>query len=249
VFAQAPPEGTLVAPESRVVLCWAGPGEVPDVVHFAQDRAMRTLKDAGYEPVARLEPSLKTALIGKVTSQDPRAHTNAPTGTPVAIVVAVTTMVPVPPVVGLSAAAAESTLKAHHLWGRPSGADTGAKAVVRSQVPRPPDSVAAWSRVDLVMVVPPPLPPRVPWKTLLEIVAAAAAVAALYKASVHVRLRAIQVVPVRVTGRQTLTVHGPEDEADAELRGRGFELRPVLDEGTQSLTIEHVQAGKEGASA
>lgn len=259
VFAQAPPAGTRVAPGSRVRFCWAGPGEVPDVVHLAQDSAMRTLKNAGYEPVAKSEPSLKTASIGKVTSQDPRGHTNAATGTRVTIAVAVATMVPVPPVVGLSTAAAESTLKAHHLWGRPSGADTGAKAVVRSQAPRPPDSVAAWSRVDLVMagtaVTPVPRTPREPpetkwpWKTLLAIAATAAAAAGLNEAKVRGRVRAIHVVPVRVTGTQTLTVPGPGDEPDAELRRRDFELRPVLDDGTQSLTIERVQAGKEGASA
>jgi beta-lactam-binding protein with PASTA domain len=255
VFAQAPPAGTRVALGSRVMLCWAGPGEVPDVVHLARDRAIRTLKDAGYEPVARSEPSLETASIGKVASQNPRAHTNAATGTPVTIVVAVTTMVPVPPVERLSVAAAESTLAAHHLWGRRSGADTSDQAIVRSQVPRPPDSVAAWSRVDLVLAVP-AVPPdtngpigegtggsKWPWKTLLAIVASAAAVAGVYEASVRLRVRALQVVPVCVAGSQTLRVHSPGDE----LRRRGFELRPVLDEGTQSLTIEHVQAGKEGA--
>ena len=53
VFAQATPAGTRVAPGTWLRLCWAGPPEVPDVVHLTRERAGSLLAQAGYQPVER----------------------------------------------------------------------------------------------------------------------------------------------------------------------------------------------------
>jgi hypothetical protein len=83
---------------------------------------------------------------------------------------------------------------------------------------------------------------------LLLALAGTAAVAALVReVKSPRRVRAIQTVPVRDVGSQTLTV--VHDEPDAELRRLGFELRAVLDAGTQRLHPEAVPAGKERAGA
>jgi hypothetical protein len=100
VFAQATPAGTRVPPGSWVRLCWAGPAEVPDVMHTTQAAAEQVLKAAGYEPAEQEGATLKTALVGKVTAQDPPAHAHADSGSTVTITVAVPTIVDVPSVVG-----------------------------------------------------------------------------------------------------------------------------------------------------
>jgi beta-lactam-binding protein with PASTA domain len=262
VFAQATPAGTRVAAGTRLKLCWAGPTEVPDVVHLTQARAVQRLVAAGYRPVDQQAETEQTVLVGKVTTQNPPAGARADSGATVAISIGVLAKVEVPSVVNLTRSAAERRLRAKHLWARVSGS-TSDSAVVRSQSPLPHARVDAWSRVDVAMVMPAPPPKPAPpqptlarpepqpstpwtgwlWKVLLAVSGLSAVGGLAREYRLRRRVHALQVVVVRDLGSPKLAV--PPQDADAELRNLGLELRPIVDPGTQRVVPESIIAGKE----
>jgi len=244
------------------VATWAGPAEVPDVVRRTSTVAAQLLGEAGYGSVEQKAEILSTALVGKVTTQDPPAHARADSGTAVTITIGVLAPVDVPPVVGLSASAVKDSLEANHLWGRFTGPSSDS-AVVKSQLPLAHTRVDAWSRVDLAMVVPPkpatppprppepqptatqstPPPPPWPWKVLLALAGTVVAAGIAREIKSWRRVRAIQVVPVRDAGTQALTV--THDTPDTEVRRLGLELRLIVDPGMQRVRPESLSVRKE----
>jgi serine/threonine-protein kinase len=120
VFRQDPPQGTNVAPSTQITIWVAekptasptpGTVAVPSVVGKSQQKAEKTLSQAGFTVSATQQASSQPA--GKVASQSPTAGAQAPHGSNVSIVVSTgPQQVSVPSVVCLPITKAEKQLQA-----------------------------------------------------------------------------------------------------------------------------------------
>ena len=166
VISQNPVAGTLVAPGTAVTLVVSSgppPVAVPNVVSLSQSAASSALTAATLTTGAVTQASSPTAPAGTVISQNPVAATLVPAGTPVALVVSSgPPPVPVPNVVGLTQAAAGTSLTAATLTTgavtQASSATVSAGSVI-SQSPVAATLVAPGTPVALVVSSGPPLVP------------------------------------------------------------------------------------------
>ncbi len=87
VLSQAPEAGAEVAEGSTVTLTVSdGPEEVPDVRGQEQEEAERAIRDAGFNPVVREDPT-STEPAGTVVDQAPAGGSTQPQGTDIQLFV------------------------------------------------------------------------------------------------------------------------------------------------------------------
>jgi beta-lactam-binding protein with PASTA domain len=160
VIDQDPNSGTSVPCDSEVDLIVSlGPcmADVPDVVGLSEAAAETALNDANLVKGSVTSENSDTVAAGLVISQDPTSGTSAPCDSAVDLVISSgPCMTDVPDVLGLSEAAAETSLNANDLLKGTvtyEYSDTVAAGLVLDQDPNSGTSVPCDSQVNLVISV------------------------------------------------------------------------------------------------
>lgn len=160
VISQSPTGGSMAAAGTAVSLVVSlGPAQmtaVPDVVGLAQAAAENSITTAGLTVGTVSTAFSDTVLAGNIVSQSPAGGSMVPSGTAVDLVVSLgpPQLTTVPDVVGLTQAAAETSIAAAGLvTGTVSAvnSDTVAAGNVISQNPAGGSSVTSGTAVDLVV--------------------------------------------------------------------------------------------------
>ena len=236
IIRQAPAAGQQVRPDTPVDI-WVsmGPVQVPNVVGSNEPEARRILAEA------RLRLELADQVQGPIVRQAPAAGESAPMGSSVQVWrrLAGPPLVEVPPLIGRNLNEAAAILSPKNLFvGR----------VTRRQAQKPADTIieqdpAAGTpaqprmRINLVVstgqrVLPADnaVPPKIPWLPItLAVSGVLGATYVLYRIfKGPPATLAVRVVPGKV--QPEITADSPS-LADLEVR-----LRPVIDQGQQSIT-------------